>query len=77
MDNEEKLKLKRSQVRVYVTYIATGFVFFGSATLILWLMYCKMFVQAKDLFLGVLPVATGIITYWFADRSRSKNPNDQ
>lgn len=30
-------------------------------------------VRRKDIFLSVLPVATGIITYWFADRSRVKS----
>ena len=31
--------------------------------------------DAKDVFLTILPVATRIVTYWFADRSRSKKPD--
>ena len=68
------LKRRKSIVRVRVTYLATGFVFIGSILLIIWCLICKQFNTAKDLFLTVLPVATGVITYWFADRSRGKKP---
>ena len=68
------LKKRKSIVRVRVTYLATGFVFIGSILLIIWCLICKQFDIAKDLFLTVLPVATGVITYWFADRSRGKKP---
>lgn len=72
---DAELKRRKSAVRVRVTYLATGFVFMGSILLIIWCLACQQFSIAKDLFLTVLPVATGVITYWFADRSRGKKPD--
>ena len=76
-NTDSELKLRKSRVRVIVTYSATGFVFLGATILIIWFLSCGKFTEAKDLFLAVLPVATGIITYWFADRSRAKKPNSE
>ena len=63
---------KRSNVRRYVTYIATFYVFIGSAMLIASLWIEKLDAEkleiAKEIFYTVLPVATGVITYWFATR---------
>lgn len=74
---QTKKESRKSQVRVLVTYIATGFVFLGSVLLITWCMFQGDRDTAKDLFLAVLPVATGIVTYWFADRSRGKKPDSE
>ena len=53
-----------------MTYIAAAFVFVGVAAL----MYFEQdAVRRKDIFLSILPVATGVITYWFADKSHSKS----
>ena len=71
---------KRSAVRRWVTYTATFYTFGGSATLIaaLWvdgLDEGKLKI-AKEVFYTVLPVATGVITYWFASRKPSEKPED-
>ena len=68
----------KSQVRVYVTHLAAAFVFGGGALLILvlgagWVEAKDANVTAmKEIFMTVLPIATGVITYWFADRAASK-----
>ena len=35
-----------------------------------------MFGEAKDVFLATLPIGTGILTNWFADRSATKGRDD-
>ena len=73
---------RRSMVRVWVTHMAAWYVFGGSVALIgfLWVLGPgdpRMDV-AKDVFMTVLPVATGVITYWFANRSTtSDSKSDQ
>jgi flagellar basal body-associated protein FliL len=75
----QKQEITKSQVRVTVTYIATGFLFVVSTVLIIWFMI-KDGENAKDdalaVFNTILPVATGIVTYWFATRSNKKT-NEQ
>ncbi|WP_428273496.1 hypothetical protein [Candidatus Palauibacter sp.] len=91
---EEKMHIdeKKSRVRVWVTYVATWWVFLMSGLLILravgWgggipvnvttgtggdpntvtVAVDTAFGIAKDIYMTVLPVATGVITYWFASR---------
>ncbi len=74
-DADKDLARSKSKVRVRVTYIAAGYVFIGAIILVIGALVCKDFATAKDIFLSVLPIATGVITYWFADRSRGKKPN--
>ncbi len=72
-DLKNELEKGRSKVRIRVTYAATGYIFLGALILIAGALYYKRadgFVLAKDIFLAVLPVATGVITYWFATRSK-------
>lgn len=69
----------RSFVRICVTYIAAAYAFIGSGALIWWVLTTEDFNKdkfdaAKDLFMLVLPVATGVITYWFASRDKKKEP---
>ena len=75
-DLRRQLELKRSGVRIFVTKPAAIFVIGGTAALIVGALWCWGFTEAKDIFLAVLPVATGVITYWFADRSRGRKPSD-
>ena len=73
----------KSRVRVVVTYIAAGFAFGGGAVLVVvagfWpkdAAHQPNLTAMKDMFLAILPIAAGVITYWFADRSATKNhPN--
>lgn len=71
---------RKSFVRVAVTYAAAAWVFVGSGLLILFpgrLLEtpCETCMAAQDLYMMVLPIATGIITYWFAARSNQSNGN--
>ena len=79
-DYDAKRKIMRSRVRVYVTYAAGIFVFGGGIFLMVaagfgWLVDKNgnpAFTNAKDIFMMVLPIATGILTYWFAERAATK-----
>lgn len=76
---KERIEERRSRVRVYVTYAATIYAFVGSGILIasaLWAdaLDAAKLTTAKDVFMTVLPVATGIITYWFASRKSEEHP---
>jgi len=85
---EREKEIKKSKVRVNVTYIAAGYIF-GVGTFLgllciasIWITALdnEALVVAKDFFLVVLPVATGIITYWFATRPKnttSKNNDNK
>ncbi len=84
-DLELEKEVRKSKVRVYVTYIATGYVF-GVGTFLGLLCVASIWIPAiddnaltvaKDFFLVVLPVATGIITYWFASRSAINKNTDK
>ena len=67
---------RKSCVRVVVTYLAALFVFVGGPVIIL--AFGAGWVKAetsgdmKEVFMTVLPIATGILTYWFADRAANK-----
>ena len=80
---EARQEVAKSRVRVYVTHLAAAFVFGGGAVLVVvlgagWVNAGDANVIAmKDVFMTVLPIATGVITYWFADRAASKRrPED-
>ena len=68
--SSEGRESRRSLVRVAVTYAAALFLFVGGAGLIGWFMAVEKYPEAKDLFLTVLPVASAIVSYWFAGRSK-------
>ena len=80
---KEGNEIRRSLVRVWVTRCAAAYMFGGSTLLIvaLWIdaVDGDKLQIAKDVFLTVLPVATGIVSYWFAGRRPTSNnepPND-
>lgn len=54
---------RRSQVRVRVTYGAAGFLFLGGAAMIAVLLLMEDKDSAKDLFLAIMPVSAGILSY--------------
>ena len=68
----EQIEMRRSKVRIWVTYSAALYVFLGSLVLILAFAIAGAegtgLTLAKEVFTMVLPIATGIITYWFASR---------
>ena len=74
--HQEELDKNRSRVRIWVTYAAT-FYAFGMGALLLYSADKPYFKEAKELYLSVLPIATGIITYWFASRKQIESSTTQ
>lgn len=72
MADESKIKSQRSAVRIRVTYLAAIFVFFGSGAIIAYALWKGDTTLAKETFNVVLPIGTGVVTYWFAGRSAEK-----
>ena len=87
ISTDEKLKLRKSNVRVHVTLMASFYVFVGGPVV------CAVYILApflsestdlnlnedllstvKELYLTVLPIASGILAYWFANRATLKSP---
>lgn len=71
MTFQERIEDRRSKVRVYLTYGAGFYILLGSIGLIVADMIVEQAAKletAREVFTLVLPVATGIITYWFASR---------
>lgn len=65
---EERREDNRSAVRMKVTYIATGFLFVVGAALVGYFITTGKPDDGKDIFLAILPIASAVITYWFASR---------
>ena len=65
---EEKRENNRSAVRMIVTYVATGFLFVVGAALVGYFITAGDEDDGKDIFLAILPIASAVITYWFASR---------
>ena len=82
----------RSAVRVCITYGAGAYVVLGGVMLMATALFVGETTQTadgvktttsamlsgrnKDVFLATLPIATGILTYWFADRSVTKGQDE-
>ena len=81
LGNKISIEERKSRVRVLVTIWAALYVFGGSTLLIaaLWIekLDTDSYQIAKDIFMTVLPVAAGIITYWFASRPKSGESQDK
>ncbi len=84
---EDKIKLRRSKVRVVVTYGAAAFLFAGGALFIGYLVLYPAekevvtLTLAKEIFFVLVPVATSIVTFWFAgqrgeDTGTQPRPDD-
>ena len=71
---EETRQDRRSRVRVQVTYWAALYIFGGSVALIILALYGKLnadnFDVVREIFTMILPIATGVVTYWFATRQQ-------
>lgn len=79
LTSKEQIDQRRSRVRVWVTYSAAVFVFVGSPVLMGFLIYKDKYDEALGLFNTILPVATGVISFWFAARSvtQQSQPTEQ
>ena len=65
---EQERENNRSAVRMIVTYVAAGFLFVVGAAVSGYLIGSGKITDGKDVFLGILPVAAAVVTYWFATR---------
>ena len=63
--------IRKSKVRVYVTYGMTGAYIVGALGLITWLMWQKETELALGIFSGVASTTTAIIAFWFGSRGAS------
>ena len=64
----EQRENNRSAVRMVVTYVATGFLFVVGAAITGYFIATGKHDDGKDIFLAILPIASAVITYWFAAR---------
>lgn len=87
----ELLDVRRSRVRVVVTYVAAAFLFGGGAIFIAILLFpdkvgfqvpdenggisVDSLIEAKHLFTALLPIASSIVAFWFAGRFSHKPRN--
>ena len=74
---DERLMLKRSLVRRVASYLAALYLFAGGLFLVTAAIFQinanvesipQNFMVAKDIYMAILPVASGVIAYWFASR---------
>ena len=76
MTVEERRRDRRSKVRVQVTYWAALYVFGGAAALIALVLWGEIdegsFDSVREIYTLGLPIATGVITYWFASRQQGQ-----
>ncbi len=81
MTVEERRQDRRSKVRVIVTYWAALYIFGGAAALIALVLWGKLkeadFHIVREIFTLGLPIATGVITYWFATRQQGQSEKEQ
>lgn len=78
LDELERTKeLRKSRVRIIVTYSAAAFLFGGGAIFIAFFVWTGDRGNAVTVFNTILPVSAAIISYWFAGRSNNpKNGKD-
>ncbi len=87
---EERIALRRSNVRTSITHGAAWFLFGGGGALVLSLLIWggsgggsagpsspPNLTVAVDLFQTILPIAASIVTFWFAGRVYEKNGDNE
>lgn len=72
MTETEKLEDRRSKVRIYITYWATGFLFLFGPFFIGFLYFQDKHAEAINLFQTILPVSAAIVSFWFGARRGHK-----
>ena len=73
-DAEKKQQLRKSQVRVVVTYSMTGAYVIAALGLIAWLMWMDKSELAIGVFSGVASTTATIIAFWFGSRGPASGP---
>ena len=78
---DEKQELRRNKVRVLVTYAAAVYLFVFGPLVVVCLFNAPKesgnVAAAKDMFMALLPIASGIVAYWFAARGSRDGPRDR
>ena len=81
MTVKERKEVNRSRVRIWVTYLAAFYLFIGGPIFCYFLFNQSTNTEgntlpgvndAKDLFMTILPISSGILAYWFAARGAEK-----
>ena len=67
-DTEKKQQIRKSQVRVVVTYFMTAAYVVAAIGLIAWLMWLDKSELAIGVFSGVASTTATIIAFWFGSR---------
>ena len=72
---------KRQQTMRHVTFMAASYLFivipiFAGIYAIIGHDHVKWIDHVKDILLATMPIAAGIMAYWFGDRPRSR-PDDR
>ena len=63
---------RRSNVRIYVTYLMATLFASMATVLIVWLAWQQKWSEAISIFTSVSAMAGGVIGYWFGNRGASK-----
>ena len=80
MTVSQRRDLRKSRVRVVVTYLAAGHLFVFGPVFCYWLFNHAVDAQgqpvpgidaAKDLFMATFPISSSILAYWFATRGKT------
>ena len=71
---ETKQQIRKSQVRVVVTYFMTAAYVITSIGLITWLMWVDKSELAIGVFSGVASTTATIIAFWFGSRGPASGP---
>ena len=73
-DAEKKQQIRKSQVRVVVTYFMTAAYVVTAIGLIAWLMWLEKSELAIGVFSGVASTTATIIAFWFGSRGAGSAP---
>ena len=73
-DTEKQQQIRKSQVRVVVTYFMTGAYVITAIGLIAWLMWTDKSELAIGVFSGVASTTATIIAFWFGSRGVGSGP---
>ena len=74
LDAEKKQQIRKSQVRVVVTYFMTTAYVVTAIGLIAWLMLLEKSDLAIGVFSGVASTTATIIAFWFGSRGAGSGP---
>lgn len=75
LDDEQRVHdIRKSKVRIYVTYAMTGAYIVAALGLIFWLMWQSKVELALGIFSGVASTTSAVIAFWFGSRGSARSP---